>query len=565
MAPPMRTFFIFFFIFIPSLASSQVVHKITFFKNTSYPLVAFFIKGDAPGPTIMVQGGIQGDEICGVLTAEELLKTNVKKGNLIVIPRANVPAIMLRQRGINVDLNRRFDKYYNKFFEDHLANAIKLLASLSDGCIHLHEGSGFYNPIYIDYLRNPDRYGQSFIIDTAKYKNIDLEKIVSEAKDEINNYIMNHNFKFNIFNTNTLSPTTKYKEQKKSFTYFVLTKLHKPAFAVEVSKDIKNIEWKVQIQLKAVKFLLKKLGVIIENHNNIRQNLTNYINESFKIYINGEDITNNSQISINNLSKINIFFDQKLFREEQIGVFIKDFPWLNLLKTKYIPLSQNTTYLYLTVDGTILKTWTLHFATQKTVKSNREFFICSLNNELKVIPQDATILAQEGDKLLLLGTLKGENDHVINLKGYISRAGQNQGQDINSEIILDKRFFIKRYIREVPNTGAWICEVTKENGYKKNPHFSIMVVPPLYPTITINDNMHIFMLDSNEKLFLPEGSYLIDFYDNIPIKQRAILLMDNKLTSLPLKIYLHKGKSVLLKAVDTNLATVRGTLEIEGK
>ncbi len=558
-------FFIFFFIFFPSLIFGQQIQKITFFKNSSFPLVAYFIQGDNPGPTIMVQGGIQGDEICGVLTAEQLLKLHVKKGNLIVVPRANVLAIMNRKRGLNVDLNRRFDQYYNTLFEDYLANAIKLLASLSDGIIHLHEGSGFYSPIYIDYLKNPKRYGQSFIIDTAKYRNIDLEKIVKEVKDELNVYIHNHKFKFTIFNTNTLSPHTKYAEQKKSFTYYVLTKLHRPAFAIEVSKDIKNIKWKVQIQLKAVTLLLKKLGIIVENHNNIKIALIKNLPTSCKIYINGNDVTNISQITIYDIAEIKAYYDKQTIKKEQIGIFIKGIPWLNLLKSNYIIPNRKWTQLYLSIDGTILKKWSLKYEKQIKTDSNRELFVCSLNNKLMVIPQNSSIIAYEGDKLILYGTLTGTNNNVINVKGYISRAGLNQGQDIYSEVILDKRFFIKRYIKEVLQTGVWICEVCKDDGPTENPGFNIIVAPPITPTITIKDNKHIFVLDSLKKLILPEGSYLIDFYDDISKDSNTILIMENKVISLPTKIHIQKGKTVSIKMVNTDLATITHVFEISGK
>ena len=76
----------------PAFSYATNIKKITFFKNTQFPLTAFFLKGEQPGPTIMVQGGIQGDEICGVLTAQSLLGSRVIKGNIIVVPRANVPS-----------------------------------------------------------------------------------------------------------------------------------------------------------------------------------------------------------------------------------------------------------------------------------------------------------------------------------------------------------------------------------------------------------------------------------------------------------------------------------------
>ena len=82
-----------------------------------------FLRGEKPGPTVFVQGGIQGDEIGGFLTAQMLTKAKVTRGTVIIVPRANPPSIHERKRAINVDLNRRFDQDYNEFYEDRLARS----------------------------------------------------------------------------------------------------------------------------------------------------------------------------------------------------------------------------------------------------------------------------------------------------------------------------------------------------------------------------------------------------------------------------------------------------------
>ena len=101
----------------------------------------------------------RGDEFCGYLTAQLLTQARVTKGTLIIVPRANPPSIHRRKRFVNVDLNRRFDQDYGQYYEDSLARLIKYLVSQSQGLIHLHEGSGFYNPTKIDDMHGPKRYG----------------------------------------------------------------------------------------------------------------------------------------------------------------------------------------------------------------------------------------------------------------------------------------------------------------------------------------------------------------------------------------------------------------------
>ena len=114
----------------------------SFFSDTQYPLRVVYLEGELPGPTIMVQGGIQGDETAGFVTAQLLTRARITRGNVIILPRANVPSINLRKRQINVDMNRRFDQNYNRFYEDRVARVIRFLLAQSDAFIHLHEEIG---------------------------------------------------------------------------------------------------------------------------------------------------------------------------------------------------------------------------------------------------------------------------------------------------------------------------------------------------------------------------------------------------------------------------------------
>lgn len=65
-----------------------------------------------PGPTLLVQAGIHGDEIAGVHALEELLEEGLspRRGRLLVVPKMNPPAYRARQRAApgGLDLNRCF-------------------------------------------------------------------------------------------------------------------------------------------------------------------------------------------------------------------------------------------------------------------------------------------------------------------------------------------------------------------------------------------------------------------------------------------------------------------------
>ena len=67
---------------------AQVIHEV-FLPNTDHELNVYRIFGEEPGKTIMIIGGIQGDEPGSYLTADLYADIHLKKGNLIVVPRAN--------------------------------------------------------------------------------------------------------------------------------------------------------------------------------------------------------------------------------------------------------------------------------------------------------------------------------------------------------------------------------------------------------------------------------------------------------------------------------------------
>lgn len=62
-----------------------------------------------PGPTAFVVGGVHGDERAGYLAADDVASWEVSAGRLVVVPRANAPAIRADSRtGSAGDLNRHF-------------------------------------------------------------------------------------------------------------------------------------------------------------------------------------------------------------------------------------------------------------------------------------------------------------------------------------------------------------------------------------------------------------------------------------------------------------------------
>ena len=507
------------------LAASAWADSYTFFHQTQYPLTVYFIQGKKSGPTVMVQGGIQGDEACGYITAQLLSMAQVHSGNLLVVPRANRPSIQLRQRAVNVDLNRRFDQDYDKFYEDNLARVIRFLVDRSDGLIHLHEGSGFYSPVYVDGLRNPNRFGQSLIIDTENYENnLFLAEMVKEVLNVINQDITSKKFHFELFNTNTLDKATAHPDQRKSLTYYALTSKGIPAVAVEVSKDIQDTAWKVRRQLQVTCLLLRKLGVDVTPPEPTDHEIATYADGVEMIMqVGGQSLSFRDrarlnpemplQLSVQSITGLNPMFNPALV------VFASDRPGVDLLKTPRFPL-HTFPELDIYADGNqlgkVALDWQSRKGPAKTPLAEHVKFIVNINNQIKIVPANETIETLEGDQLILEGILGSDKEEILNLKGYVTNPMTNNGQDAGVEIILKHGAMMDKYISK-GNKGDWTASVVRETPGGGAEKFFIHVSPRKIIALNLKHHregsrVSTFYLpwESGRLAALPPGEYFLE-------------------------------------------------------
>ena len=241
-----------------------------FWKGTPQELEVYRIYGRYDGPTVMIMGGIQGDEPGGFLSADLYADLALKRGNLIVVPRANFRSVVQSHRGPGGDMNRKFEGNLQNDPERNVVEILKGLMAESDVLLNLHDGSGYYRPTWESDMANPKRYGQCIITDTSVYTHpgtgrvIELEKYAEEVVRRVNGEIDTPLHKFHVFNMETVQDATKYKEQRKSASYFALTQLGIPAFGVETSKQLPRLEMKVHQHNLAVNAFLELYGVELE-------------------------------------------------------------------------------------------------------------------------------------------------------------------------------------------------------------------------------------------------------------------------------------------------------------
>jgi predicted deacylase len=77
--------------------------------GTKEETTVYVIKGTKPGPTVMIVGGQHGNEEAGYTAGEVVTNWHIDAGRLVVIPRANQPAIRQDSYGgRHGNLNRHF-------------------------------------------------------------------------------------------------------------------------------------------------------------------------------------------------------------------------------------------------------------------------------------------------------------------------------------------------------------------------------------------------------------------------------------------------------------------------
>ncbi|NDV18541.1 succinylglutamate desuccinylase [Pseudodesulfovibrio sp. JC047] len=488
----------------------------SFFAGTQYPLKVYFLQGEEDGPTIMVQGGIQGDETSGFVTAQLLTQAKITRGNIILLPRANVPSINLHKRQINVDMNRRFDQNYNRFYEDRVARVIRFFLAQSDAFIHLHEGSGFYRPTYVDNLRNPKRYGQSIIVDTLVFDSIDLGHTVNSVLEELNGSIRTRDYQFKLFNTKTFDTATAYPEMRKSLTCYALAEHGIPAMAVEVSKSIRQIGWKVRQQLAATVMLLRRFGVGIVPPEFTDQDVRAYARKGIAVSVNGRQIASGRTISLapgSTLAVKSLKSGPSEFAPE-LALFASDRPGVNLMNAKRMVL-EPFSELELRSDGKRVAKAQVRWTGKMPPSPDEDMpvFVCWLNGNPVFVRDGDVLQAVLGDQLILEGLWGSDLKEVINLKGFVAIPWANNGQDLGWEIILDPDNFIGRYAVKSDQPGTTRFRVVRETPGAPKAEFYVDVASRSVYALKLADERGQTLLVpwlAGRHYRLPEGKYILE-------------------------------------------------------
>lgn len=217
---------------------------------------------DAEGPTILVVGGIQGDEPGGFSAAGMLVSHyKITKGNVWVVPNLNFLSIIKSSRGSYGDMNRKFATLDKNDPDYSSVQRIKEIIRNDkvDMVLNLHDGSGFYSPKYIDELHNPRYWGQCVIIDQEVIthpKFSDLNSMAKIAVKKANGELLKESDKLHLKNTHTREGD---HEMEKSLTYYAI-RHGKPAFGIEASKSFMT-PTRTYYHLSVLESFLRQAGI----------------------------------------------------------------------------------------------------------------------------------------------------------------------------------------------------------------------------------------------------------------------------------------------------------------
>ncbi len=427
--------------------AQKKVHSV-YFEGTDYELHIYRIYGKEPGKTLILIGGIQGDEPGGFLSADHYADISLVRGNLIVVPRANFQSIVLNRRKINEDMNRKFADDPPDNYEKKVVEILKKLIAESDCLLNLHDGSGFYSEKWEGPDRNPKRFGQSIIADSEVYtvaetgRVIELGNMARIVAGDINRDIQDSGLHFHFNNHKTREEATVHKEQRKSATYYALYSCGIPAFGIETGKSL-SMETKVRHHNLAINSFMKLFDIVPEMPGvNLDPPQLKYlvvsVNDSIPIAVKDNEILYVNPGDSVMVTHIEANYERGLTADvaghgsisDVRRKFIINEPTKVVVRKDYFPCGSISLAIDEKSDGATPESSAK--ADEKRYKFSKILFKTRVNGAERIDESGSHIKLIKGDKLEIIDIISSRKDHsklVVNFKGYICNSRNNTGED----------------------------------------------------------------------------------------------------------------------------------------
>jgi len=492
--------------------------NLVYFPNTPYELNIYKIYGKKPGKTLMLIGGIQGNEPGGFLSADLYADMSLSKGNLIVVPRANFYSILLNHRGPHGDMNRKFANKPEKMsMDDKIVSILKELIAESDYLLNLHDGSGYYYPKYISKWRNPRAFGQSIIADCEEYKisaqnkALKLGEMARSVIKEINQEITNNLHKFHFNNTRTDEPDSIHREQLKSATYYALTKHHIPAFGIETSKFLPSIDLKIRYHNLAINAFMKLFEIIPEQPGLFLdppelKYLIVSINDQVPIVIKNKQALNIMAGDTINVAHVEANYERGL------SVDILGYGSLNDFR-KNFSIYKNTS-LMIRKDNKVFAQIAIRVSRDKKVglrafdREKVSHFIIKVNGKKYLLKNNETLDVVRGDLLKIINilpeSLAGQKDVCVNFKGFVGNWKNNTGED-REYLINTSRNLLARYSLYGQNK---VYKIVVSRGKEVSGKMLVRITEPSLEYLILKINNQTYAVKNRESVYASLNDYL---------------------------------------------------------
>lgn len=512
-----------------------------YFAGTPDELNVYRVFGDRDGKTLMIIGGIQGDEPGGFLSADMYADVSLAKGNLIVVPRANFYSIILGQRGPDGDMNRQFGDPITARRHAKIVKVLKALMAESDLLLNLHDGSGFFRHHWEGPMANPRRYGQSLIADAASYTNkrgqvIDLEGMARKALALVNPQIKNPKFRLRFNNHRTAARNSKHKEQRLSATYYALTHCGIPAFGVESSKSLPSEEMKIRHHVLVINAFMDQMGIKLDNP---RSNVAKPRLDFLVISVNGQlplVVRGKGTLTLSPGDSVKVLHIESNY-ERGLTADILGMGSVNDIR-RQVTVDKSTEVVVRKDHqqiGRVAIRVQPGARPYTTVRSPILYFVVEARGQRRVVAGGETLRLVRGDTIKLvdlLTNLPSQKSLTVNFKGFVPaghgvNAGEDRGFDINTA-----RDLMARYSACATGAGQGVeCyRVVAARGGRELGSMRVEVVPAKLDYLVLQKGGHTLVYYSGETVRANAGERLrlVDLKTNVGSSQDLSVVLDER-------------------------------------
>ena len=229
-------------------------------EGTLWATPWYAVEGDEAGPTVLVTGGVHGNEPAGSAAARQLLHWPIRSGKLIVVPEVNRLGLAAEMRWFPPDRNDKKLRDLNRLFpaaEDdaprtELAQEMwnLVLEQDPDYVIDLHEGFDFH-------VSNPKSVGSSVIFTESPARTTLAESMLSVVNQAISE------------SQRRFVPLSKSGAASGSLVRACTDRLGIDAFILETTFKDQRLSIRTRQHRMLVSTLLNKIGVIDDDCVNV--------------------------------------------------------------------------------------------------------------------------------------------------------------------------------------------------------------------------------------------------------------------------------------------------------